>query len=131
MTHQTIKPLEAFRQELEGCEIVAFLDISARTVLAWDGSLKWPQEHLDELCEIARRALTVGSKAETVEVPQRVMLACSFGCFVFLRAAPSANEALCCVFSPNAEVDHSFAAGRNLCAELLGAGQQLNACNAK
>ena len=127
MTHQTIKPLEAFRQESEGCEIVAFLDISARTVLAWDGSLKWPQEHLDGLCEIARSILTVGSKAETVEEPQTAMLARPTGCFLFLRAAPGASEVLCCVFSPNAEVDHSFAAGRRLCADLLGAGQRLKA----
>ena len=127
MTHQTIKPLKAFRQELEGCEIAAFVDISARTVLAWDGSLKWPQEHLDALCDIARSVLTVGSKAEAVEEPQTAMLARPSGCFVFLRAAPGANEALCCVFSPNAEVDHSFAAGRNFCAELLGASQLLKA----
>ena len=127
MTHQTSKPLEAFRQEFEGCEIVAFLDISARTVLAWDGPLKWPQEHLDDLCEIARSVLTVGAEAEIVQEPQTAMLARPTGCFVFLRAAPGVSEVLCCVFSPNAEVDHSYAAGRRLCAELLGAGRRLKA----
>ncbi len=127
MTHQTIKPLEAFRQEFVGCEIAAFMDISARTVLAWDGSLKWPQEHLDDLCDLARNILAVGTKAETVEEPQTAMLARPTGCFVFLRAAPGASEVLCCVFAPGAEVDHFFAEGKRLCADLLGAGQRLKA----
>ena len=127
MTYETIKPLEAYRKELVGCEIAVFMDISARTVLAWDGALKWPQEHLDNLCDLALRVLSVGSEGENANRPQTAILARPTGCFVFLRAAPGASEVLCCVFAPDADFHHSYDAGRHLCAVLLGAGHRMNA----
>ncbi len=107
--------------------MVVFADIAAKTVLAWDGALKWPQEHLDDLCALAAQVLAIGVGVDPAAEPQTAILARATGCFVFVRAAPGANEALCCVFAPYCDIDNTFAAGKALCSDLLGGDQRMKA----
>ncbi|MDU8913551.1 hypothetical protein [Aestuariicoccus sp. MJ-SS9] len=116
--------LQAFRKDQDGCEIVAFADVAARTVLAWDSALKWPQEHLDALCDLAARALSVGAEGPQTDAVQTAIIARPTGCHVFVRAAPGLDEVLCCVFAPGADIDGVLSGAVQLCASLSGAGQR-------
>ena len=121
----TIGPLEAFRKDFAGCEMVVFADIVAKTVLAWDGALKWPQEPLDDLCEMAAQVLAIGADVDPLAEPQTAIFARATGCFVFLRATPGASEALCCVCAPDCDISQAFTEGKALCADLLSADQRM------
>lgn len=110
----TASSLAAFRQAHAGCEIAVLADISAGSVLAWDGAVKWPQEHLDALCARAKAALSLGAPP-----PQSAILSQPFGIEVFVRAEQNPGEVLCSVFAPGAALDGIVADSRTLCAAAL------------
>ncbi|MCC1493799.1 hypothetical protein [Cognatishimia sp. F0-27] len=113
------KPLQMFRSALPGCEIAVLTDVSTGTVLAWDGSVKWPQEALDALCAQARQVLALGQRRAPLHEPQTAVLATALGVQCFLRAAPGAQEVLCCVLASGSDVDAALDAGAAACAILL------------
>ncbi|WP_136440789.1 hypothetical protein [Pacificoceanicola onchidii] len=89
-------------------------DISAGSVLAWDGAVKWPQEHLDALCARAKAALSLGTPK-----PQSAVLTQPFGTEIFVRAEQDASEVLCSVFAPKAALDTVIEQSRMLCTAIL------------
>ncbi|MFW2543885.1 hypothetical protein ACN2XU_14680 [Primorskyibacter sp. 2E107] len=113
-------PLAEFRRGFAGCEIAVLADVSARSVLAWDSAVKWPQEHLDALCTLAAELLSI-SACGAVREPETAVLADPIGTKVFVRAAPGSHEVLCTVFAPTAVFDGVFDASRTLCAAMLKA----------
>ena len=125
----TVKPLKALRTEFDGCEIAILVDISTGIVLASDGALKWPQEKLDTLCQLATQVMAIGSDATAVHEMQTAMLVRATGVHTFVRAAPGANEILCGVFAPGSDLDGVFEACVPLCADLLLAGEKARASN--
>lgn len=91
--------LAAFRAETPGCELVALIDISARTVLTSDAAVRVAQDHLDRLldqaCGILPHAGEDGS----------ALLADPTGCRVFRRAPGAGAEAMAAVLAPSADPD--------------------------
>jgi hypothetical protein len=110
--------LKSFRQQTNGCEIALLMDLRARTVLAWDSDLKWPQERLDDLCALAIGLLEPGTAGDSAPGQKRAMLARRTGCWAFLRAAPNAAEVLGCVLAPQSDTDGLFERAAALCATL-------------
>ncbi|WP_425100119.1 hypothetical protein [Tropicibacter sp. S64] len=109
----TVAALSTFRQALSGCEIAVLADISAGSVLAWDSALKWPQEQLDALCDLASRALSIGAP-----LPTTAVVADALGCQVFIRIAANSDEVLCGVFAPDQDLDDVLMEGRRFCTVL-------------
>ena len=120
----TIKPLEAFRTRFPACELVLLADISALTILAWDGALKWPQEQLDGVCSLAAEVFGFGVGDEGPRI-ETGMIARATGCYTFARAAPGSNEILCSVFAPGADISGVMDDSRALCRDMLGFKQVL------
>ena len=98
--------LAAFRRRLEGCELVALLDVAARTVLASDGAVRIGQENLDDLCETACRLL-----ASSKPLADRwAMISGPRGSRVFVASPVDPEEVLCGFFSSKAELHRVEAA---------------------
>lgn len=108
----TIDALRSFKQCFGECEIAVLADISARTVLAWASTLKWPQEELDRLCEMAAGLLEP-------EVRQALLIR-ETGCHLFRRTAADGAEVLCCVLAADAPLEPILHAADKLCLQLRG-----------
>lgn len=114
----TPSALADFRSRLPDCELVVFADIGSRTVLGSDGALRYPQEHLDALCDTAAELFRDGPDLGAGPV-EHVMFVSATGSRVFLRAANSPREALCCIGAPAMDFTVLLAEGR---AALAGNG---------
>ena len=104
----TIDALKSFRQKIAGCEIAVLMDLSTGTVLAWDSDLKWPQEELDDLCDLAARLLTTGPVFGPGQGRTRAILARETGCHIFQRVSPTGGEVFGCVLAPEAAMHGVF-----------------------
>lgn len=94
--------LARLRSRIAGCELVVLADISTKTVLAWDGALRLPQEHLDTLCDLAAEILAVDPAAAQVQ-PDTALLTRTTGSRTFVRSPEDPAEVLCCVLAIGAE----------------------------
>lgn len=92
--------LASFRSAFVGCELVMLIDISAQTVLTSDSAIPLGQEHLDRLRDQAGR-IFAGAAGEA---PEGAVLAGPTGCRVFVRQDRAADECLCAVFAPGADL---------------------------
>ncbi|KUF11090.1 hypothetical protein [Pseudoponticoccus marisrubri] len=111
--------LAALRTEFDSCERVLFVDLSTRTVLAWDGAVKLPQERLDALCHLATATLGIGGIGAGPGCQQAVVAGAT-GCHILRRVAPGADEALCCTLAPGAAVGAILPRMAQLCETLSG-----------
>lgn len=89
-------PAEALirlRSELPDCELAMLADLGSRTVLGWDGALKFPQEQLDSLAATAAELLARAEAADTaiVSTPTEAR--------VFIRA-PGGGARRCALSRP-------------------------------
>lgn len=110
--------LSGFRARFPGCELVMLADTAAGTVLAWDGAVKLPQEHLDSLCEAAETLLDdmTGGPGN----PESVVRVKQTGCEAFVRAPDGAGMVLCSVFEARADMDGLVEASRAVLARTSG-----------
>lgn len=100
--------LERLRTCTAGCELVLLADVSTGTVLAWNGAVRYPQEHLDGLCAIAADLLGPGQGPAS----RTAVLALETGCQTFVRAPDNAEEVLCCVLAVSGDVAGALEASR-------------------
>ena len=105
--------LAALRIRIPGCSVVAFADLSTGLVLASSTSHKTTQERLDALCAAARASLLGPSAHKIAEdfagnaqnTPRVAIHADAHGITCFVRPSVPAQEALCCVLSPESPLD--------------------------
>lgn len=98
---------------MPGCSVVAFADLSTGLVLASSTSHRTTQERLDALCAAARAALLGPSAHRIAEdfagnaqnAPRVAVHADAHGITCFVRPSVPAQEALCCVLSPETPLD--------------------------
>lgn len=112
MAHVTMtEQLDAAREAVPGCSVVAFADLSAGLVLCVSASRRPPQELLDQLCAMAvdlldgaaaKSALrALGPEGEedpatVAKVDCAIALPAGRSC-LFIRSATDPVEALCCL----------------------------------
>jgi hypothetical protein len=114
------------RDEVPGCEALAFADLSTGLVLCASSGRKKPQEWFDQMCqaaielldgEFARRAsgLIAGDGAtgarQAIQIVDRELR-------LFLRSEAVPNEALCCICATDVSVDHLAERARALLREI-------------
>ena len=92
--------LSDLRSRFAGCELVALLDIAARTVLACDSAVPLGQENLDTLCEMAVAIFP----PETGEGIRSACIARPTGVRVLVRLSET-SEVVCGVFSTTADIN--------------------------
>ncbi len=105
-----VDELDALRTANEGCQTVAFGDLSTQMILITDTQTNLPREALDRLC--AQAALVLGRTGKTAlgTVPGlRALLADTTSLRLFLRATDEPDDVLCCVCAPDVDVDKFIA----------------------
>ncbi|MEO0371051.1 MAG: hypothetical protein AAF231_06310 [Pseudomonadota bacterium] len=87
--------LSQLRSTIPGCHVAAFIDLSARMVLAQDARGKAPQERMDGLADRAVSLLdTPGIGADT---PDHAIALSADNQEVFLRSSEDSSYGLCLV----------------------------------
>jgi hypothetical protein len=108
-----VDELDALRNANQGCEMLAFADLSTQMILVTDTAANAPRETLDRLCNEAMTMLGAGRKVVLGEEPSTAALvANSEGVRVFLRAEEEPNDVLCCVCAPELDVEAFVADAR-------------------
>lgn len=105
----TTTNLSRLRTCIDGCELVVLADISTKTVLAWDGVLRLPQEHLDAICDLADEIFLIDAGADASQ-PETAVLARQSGVRVFVRSPEDPAEVLCAVLSASADAAQAIEA---------------------
>lgn len=117
-----VDELDTLRDTNEGCQTLAFADLSTRMILVTDTGSSLPREALDALCGQAALVLGAGSKVVLGAQPsQTALLANKTSVRVFLRATDEPNDVLCCVCAPNVDVD-KFVARASECLNRISNG---------
>lgn len=112
--------LETLREELPGCTLVAFTDLSSKLVLSSSSAVRPAQEELDALSEAAHLALngTVSEGAapvwqdEAAQDAGTAMLLTATEARVVVRRPGENSEALVCVCTPGADLAKAADKGR-------------------
>lgn len=118
--------LNEFRDEVPGCEAIAFADISTGLVLCASSGRKMPQEWFDRMCQTAAKLLdgafarqASGLKSDGGADGAREAIQLIEGEFrLFLRSEAVPNEALCCVCATDVSVDLLVGRARALLREI-------------
>lgn len=118
--------LNGLRDEVPGCEALAFADISTGLVLCASSEQKKPQEWFDQICqaamelldgEFARQASGLISADGTTGARQAIQMV-DGELRLFLRSESAPNEALCCVCATDVSVDDLAERARVLLREI-------------
>lgn len=89
-----------------GCRTVAFADLSTQMVLVTNTLSTLPREKLDRICAQAATLLGVDGKPTLGVASVTVALAADkSSVHLFLRATDEPNDVLCCVCSPDVDVE--------------------------
>ena len=93
-----VSELDSLREDFEGCNMLAFADLSTQMILVTDSKTNLPREALDALC--AEAALLLGDgKSPDMGTALRGRAVTTNGkeIRVFLRADNEPSDVLCCV----------------------------------
>lgn len=114
--------LDALQSDFDGCETIAFADLSTQMILITNTGTSHPREKLDNLC--AEAALTLGSSKKVaigtapssmaiITEPDQLRL--------FLRARKEPSDVLCCVCKPGLDIS-AFLSAAHTCLEKISSG---------
>lgn len=105
--------LATFRSILPGCTLAVWGDIEARTVLAADGDLLYPQEYLDTLNICAAQLLSTPVPKDCTALDSAVFSGPT-GSRLFVRSPDQPTIALSCLCSPDIDFEHVLQAMADL-----------------
>ncbi len=105
--------LDALRQDLPGCSLVAFADLRTRLVLSVSADSSRPQEQLDEICFQAANCFedcdtlvtALRSDEQGDQMCNESIVLTPAETRVFVRNPDGEGEALCCICQPTAKTD--------------------------
>lgn len=110
------KVLDDMREEVTGCGLVAFADLSSQMVLRASSAKKRGQEEIDALTDAALQVLggplAEGAASLIGRGPATAVVMSNDAINVFLRTPKAANEALIAVCAPDTDVRKIVDCGR-------------------
>lgn len=121
VTMSIVGHLKKVRDAFPECRVLAYADISTKTVLAVSSENELMQEHYNALCERAVRVLngpattallSVLNASEPPDAPH-VILRSKDMLTVFLKSETNAADAFCCQCGPNISVQAFLECARN------------------
>lgn len=117
-----VEQLDALKAKFEGCETLAFADLSTQMILVTNTDTSYRREALDSLCSEAVLALGNGKKASLGDTPPvTAFVATKSQLRIFLRAPDEPTDALCCVCTPGVDVA-AFLDDARPCLERISSG---------
>lgn len=117
-----VDDLDALQNKFDGCETIAFADLSTQMILVTNSSTEYRRETLDQLC--AEAALTLGGRNKPMLGDQSgnaAFVTTKSQLRIFLRASQEPSDVLCCVCAPDTEID-AFLADARACLEKISNG---------
>lgn len=108
--------LDALRQSLDGCRLVAFADLSARMVLRVSAEAAPPREEIDALCDLAARCLDGAALLPLFEgePPFSAVLAGATESRHFIRSLSDPSDALILIVGEAVPQARVWAAAQDL-----------------
>ena len=117
-----VDELDRLRESNQGCEMVAFADLSTHMVLVTDSATVQPREVLDALCNEAAAMLGRKGKIPLGTASGAVAVwSTQTSVRFFLRAPDEPDDVLCCVCAPNVNVG-KFMANASACLQRISGG---------
>lgn len=108
--------LDALRGSLDGCRLIALVDLGAELVLSCSAEAKPPQEELDALAGWAVQALTRRNGAAAAgpggDPAEEIVILSADHSTLILRAESDESEAICCVCNTAQDIELLRAAAR-------------------
>ena len=122
--------LDSLRQEVEGCDLVAFADLSSGMVLCHSAATPPPQEELDALCGAATELLTgdvakgagAAAGASDEDHATKALVATGEEVRLYIRAEAEKPEALICVCSPEGDLVRILDCARSTLDSIVASG---------
>lgn len=113
--------LDALREEHDGCQTIAFGDLSTQMILVTDTKSTLPRETLNSLCAQGALALGRTDKQAVGTMPSRMaLLADTTALRIFLRAEDEPNDVLCCICAPDVDVEKFVANAKECLHRIIG-----------
>lgn len=117
-----VDDLDKLQEKFDGCETVAFADLSTQMILVTNSDTKQPREALDRLCKEAMIALGSDAKPSFGDTPSSAaFVATKDQLRIFLRADSEPSDVLCCVCAPHVDVA-SFLTDARPCLAKISSG---------
>jgi hypothetical protein len=111
--------LDAVRAAVPGCVAVAYADLSSGLVLCVSSARRQNREALDALCATASDLLdgaasgaAAGAVGEAGEAIDEAVSLSPGATFAFLRSSLDPVEALCCIGTPDVDIEALLAEAR-------------------
>lgn len=118
-----VDELDALQEKFVECDTIAFADLSTQMILVTNSATSLPREGLDNLC--AEAALTIGTRRQQFlgTAPSTSAVVVSRGQLrIFLRATTEPTDIICCVSTPDLDVDAFIADAQPLLEKLSSGG---------
>lgn len=117
-----VDELDALRDMFEGCNTLAFAHLSTRMILVTDSGSNLRREALDAICAEAGLLLGVGGKLALGTQPSATAVVANKAAVrLFIRAANEPNDVLCCICTPELDVN-AFLADARSCLDRISSG---------
>ncbi|MEJ6402970.1 hypothetical protein [Yoonia sp. 2307UL14-13] len=117
-----VEDLDALQGKFDGCETLAFADLSTQMILVTNSDTDYRREALDRLC--AEAALALGTKKKLAmgdTTSSAAFIATKGQLRIYLRATGEPADVLCCVCKPDMDVA-SFLSDARPCLEKISSG---------
>jgi len=120
------KALDDMRDAVDGCDLVAFADLSSQMVLRASSATKRGQEEIDALTDAALIALAgpiaEGAAALTGGAPATAVTMTQSDVHVYLRSLTGRSEALIAICAANTDVSKIVDHGRETLDRIVAEG---------
>ncbi|MEO1640654.1 MAG: hypothetical protein AAFU41_15540 [Pseudomonadota bacterium] len=100
-----VDELDALREKFDGCDTLAFADLSTQMILVTNSGSTLRREALDNLC--AEAALVLGSKGDPAlgqNPTNQAIVLNKRAARIFVRSAAEPSDALCCICGPETDI---------------------------
>lgn len=111
--------LNELRQEVPGCTLVSFGDISTGLALRTSASQQQKQDFLEEILQQAARNFALSDFLS--EGNDRVVVATPKGVRIFVRSASGISDVVCCVCDEATEIDQVTLLAQQILSEMSSA----------
>ncbi len=101
-----VDELDALQDRFDGCETLAFADLSTQMILVTNSATTYRREGLDILCAEAALTLGAGKQLPFGDTPGTAAFVASKDQLrIYLRASQEPTDVLCCVCDTDLDVD--------------------------
>ncbi len=116
--------INKLREEFDGCNLVAFADLSSKMVLLTSSPKKIPQENLDHLCaEAAMMLKGAAANLNTDAAPLTALVTDGDKTHIYMRNQADTDDVLCCICGPDIDLTSFMASAQARLEQIMPGGE--------